>query len=298
MASQALPETSSNPLAGIAALLQSLGGTQQTTNPGNVAPLQDVLSKLQGQDFNALLQSVFQQAGGQIPGLQQAYANAIGARSGGNSAVQAALNELLKQTTLAGQQQVANQQAQNLQTQQAAAANIAANTRGTKSTSGTNMKQAGSALAALQLLSMLMPKSGQGQNGGEDQGLFGELKNLASRVGQGINDVFTPAQNAAAIPASTPLGTGITTGAGGAPGFTTAGMFGSGDFTPAFTGYTPVDYSLSGGGADFGGMGFQIPEFDFGPVGFENYQPVDFSNIFTGGGGLGFQGDFDLNYSW
>lgn len=294
---QALPETTSNPLAGIAALLQTLGGTQQTTNAGDTGPLRNVLAQLQAQDPNALLQSVFQQAGGQIPGLQQAYANAIGARSGGNSAVQAALNELLKQTTIAGQAQVVQQQQQNLATQQQAAANIANATRGTKATSGTNLGASAKMLGVLQLLSMLMPDTANAMEG--------SIRGAVDKIGESISNVFNqPATTGAAVPAAAPMGTGITAGGGGAPGFQfTADMFGGGsggDFMPAFTGYNTPDYSLAGGGADFGGLGFQTPSFDFGPSGFENYQPVDFSNIFTGGGGLGLSGaafpDYDFDY--
>ena len=84
MATGDLPQTA-DPLG--AALGQALFGGQTTTvSPGNIAPLEQVLAQLQGQDFTALLQSIFQQAAGQIPGLQAAYGNAMGARSGGNSA--------------------------------------------------------------------------------------------------------------------------------------------------------------------------------------------------------------------
>jgi hypothetical protein len=66
--------------------------------------------------------------------LQAAYGNAVGARSGGNTAVQAALSELLKQTTLAGQQQIGQLQSQNQQTQAQAGGAIANATKGTTQT--------------------------------------------------------------------------------------------------------------------------------------------------------------------
>lgn len=107
-------------LQGILGLLGG-GGQTQTVTPTNTAPLQGVLSNLQGVDYNPMLQSIFQQAADQIPGMQSAYGRAVGARSSGNAPMQAALQELLKQTTLAGQQQIATQQNQNLQTQTQAA---------------------------------------------------------------------------------------------------------------------------------------------------------------------------------
>lgn len=112
-----------NELGQLQALMELIGGGGQTatTTTTNTAPLQNVLSQLQGIDYNAMLQSIFQQAAGQIPGLQSAYGRAVGARSSGNAPMQAALQALLQQTTLAGQQQIAAQQNQNLQTQTQAA---------------------------------------------------------------------------------------------------------------------------------------------------------------------------------
>lgn len=112
-----------NELGQLQALMSLIGGDGQTQNvtATNTAPLQNVLSQLQGVDYNAMLQGIFQQAAGQIPGLQSAYGRAVGARSSGNAPMQAALQSLLQQTTLAGQQQIATQQNQNLQTQVQAA---------------------------------------------------------------------------------------------------------------------------------------------------------------------------------
>ena len=147
----------SDPLGGLSQILAALGGnkTTQSTNAGDTAALQQVLAQLQGTDYSKLLQSIFQQAGGAIPGMQAAYSNAVGARSTGNSAVQAALNKLLTQTTLAGQSQIAEQQLKNASTQAQAGLGIAQATRGTTSTqkSGTNMGQAATMLAGLQMLS-------------------------------------------------------------------------------------------------------------------------------------------------
>ena len=126
-----------NELGQLQALLGLIGGGGQTatTTPTNTAPLQNVLSQLQGVDYNAMLQGIFQQAAGQIPGLQSAYGRAVGARSSGNAPMQAALQALLQQTTLAGQQQIAAQQNQNLATQAQAASALKGSRQTTKQNS-------------------------------------------------------------------------------------------------------------------------------------------------------------------
>ena len=120
----------------ISQLAQLLGGSR-TTGTADTTALRQVLSQLQQlnspEGQAAQTQALFQQAAGQIPGLQGAYSNAVGARRGGNSAVQGALNKLLTQTTLAGQAQ----QNANLQAQAQAAAALANATRGT--TTKTNL---------------------------------------------------------------------------------------------------------------------------------------------------------------
>ncbi len=170
-AKQALPtDQTGNLVANVQALLQTLGGTKTTTstNPGDTAALQAALSQLQGADYNAMLQSIFQQAGGQIPGIQQAMGNAIGARSGGNSAVAAALQKLLQQTTIAGQDQIAKQQLANLQQQVQAGQAVAQATKGTQATEqkGTNIGQGVSTAAKLTAgataLQSLLKLTGQG----------------------------------------------------------------------------------------------------------------------------------------
>lgn len=157
-----------NVLGGLAQLLQTIGGTRQTTtsNPGDITALQQVFQQGQNFDPNALLQAIFQQAGGQIPGLQRALGNAIGARSGNNSAVSAALQKLLMQTSLAGQQQVSTQILQNQQQQGNVAANIANATKGTTQTqkSGTDMANIAKLLGLWQLAGQtgLIDKIGKG----------------------------------------------------------------------------------------------------------------------------------------
>ncbi len=166
MAGEKTTVAAGDPLAGIANLLQTLGGAKTAVSAGDTSVLNSAVSGLQGLDPAALLTSIFQQAAGQIPGIQQAFANSMGARTGGNSAVQQALSSLLQQTTLAGQKQVMDQQLAALQQQVQAGSQIAAATKGTSQTQGTNMGQAGMMLAALQLASKtgLLEKVGLGKN--------------------------------------------------------------------------------------------------------------------------------------
>ena len=157
----ALPTNqSANLVNNLTALLQTFGGTKTTssTNAGETDALRATLAQLQGADYQAMLQSIFQQAGGQIPGIQTAMGNAIGARSGGNSAVAAALQKLLQQTTIAGQEQIAKQQLANQQQQIQAGQSIAQATKGTQTTEqkGTNLKQGAGNLAQAAALTQLL----------------------------------------------------------------------------------------------------------------------------------------------
>lgn len=144
-------------LGGVAQIIQLLGGTTgtTTTNPGDTTELRNIIGESQTdpEAENALLTAIFQQAAGQIPGLQAAFSNAVGARGGNNSAVTAALSRLLQQTTTSAQQQIIQQRQQAMQTRANAAAAIAQATRGTSTSqrSGTNLGQAGAIIAGLQL---------------------------------------------------------------------------------------------------------------------------------------------------
>jgi len=149
-----------DPVGNLIKLLGGQTGTQTVTqSPADIAGLQQLQQQLQGADYNALLQSIFQQAAGAIPGLQSAYGRAVGARTARNSATQAALNELLKQTTVAAQEKIAQQQLQNQQIQAQAGQSIASATRGTtqttKESSGTNLQKAAAILGLLQAATKL-----------------------------------------------------------------------------------------------------------------------------------------------
>lgn len=186
MGNEKLPTSGADPLAGIASLVQSLGGSKTSSNPGDISALQQVLAQLQGTDYEGMLKGIFQQAAGNIPGLQQAFGNAAGARSGGNSAVQAALSKLLQQTVTGAQEKIASQQLQNQQIQAGAAANIAQATKGTKSTVGTSLGQAAQMLAGLQLFGKLR-SSFNDENG--IGGMIDSFKNGTSGNGTAANSL-------------------------------------------------------------------------------------------------------------
>ncbi len=154
------PQTGVTDIINLVNTLGGRTGTQTTTqSPADIAGLQALQQQLQGADYNALLQSVFQQAAGAIPGLQSAYGRAVGARTARNAPVQAALNELLKQTTVAAQDKIAQQQLQNQQIQAQAGQAVAQATKGTTQTtqekSGTNLQKAAALLALLQAATKL-----------------------------------------------------------------------------------------------------------------------------------------------
>lgn len=109
-------------------------GETVTINPGDISYLQQLFGEMQGADYNGILQQIFQQAAGQIPGFQQAFQNSVGARSGNNSAVAAMLQRLLQQTTTSAQSQLVEQMLKNQSIRQNIGTAIAQATRGTTQT--------------------------------------------------------------------------------------------------------------------------------------------------------------------
>lgn len=170
-------------------LISLLGGQNTTTTrSADTTALQGVLQQLQAVDPMAQLQTIFTQAAGQIPGLQARMSNAIGARSGGNSAVQAALQRLLQQTTLLGQQQVAAQQQQNLATQGQVAGQIAQANSSQRQQQGTNLGQAGRNLAILQGGAKILGSDAVKTGVGKAKNWFDDLFSSGS---SGSQDVLT-----------------------------------------------------------------------------------------------------------
>lgn len=110
------------------------GGTSTTTgysSPGDTAALQALLGELGGANYQQVLESIFAQAGGKIPGFMAALQNSVGARSGSNSAVAGMLQRLLAETALQGQAQIADLGLRNANIRAQIGANIAQATRGT-----------------------------------------------------------------------------------------------------------------------------------------------------------------------
>ena len=242
-----------------AQLLGLLGGTKTTTNPGNINPLMQTLAGLQGQDYDAMLKAIFNKAGAQIPGLQAAYTNAIGARSGGNSAVQAALQKLLADTSTGAMDQVAKLQSQNFATQANVGQSVANATKGTTSKTGTDVS--GGLSKTAQIVALLQATKALGIN---------DLvqKTLGTTAAQGTTgatgQVTTPTapavQSAAGALTSAPVDYSLS-GAGAASPFSIGGQFAGADYTLPDTGLSSVGLQAPGGQQS--PYDYQLGSFDY-----------------------------------
>lgn len=156
MAAPATPLPQNNdPLAALSSLLGTIGGTKNTSSPGDITALQQLMAQLQGADYSQLLQGIFQQANAAVPALQNSYAGGTGSRTLGNQPLQAALQKLMMNTTLAGADQITKAQQANQQTQAQVGSSIAQATQGTSKTQSTNLAAAAQNLAMLQAISKL-----------------------------------------------------------------------------------------------------------------------------------------------
>ena len=98
-------------------LADLLGGQRSTTRTSaDTGAIKALLTQLQSKDYSSQLQSILQAVAGQTPGIQARYANAVGARSGSNAPVTAALDKLMVDASLKGQQQIAQLENQNAAT--------------------------------------------------------------------------------------------------------------------------------------------------------------------------------------
>lgn len=157
--------------------LAGLLGGSRTTQTADTSALRNVLAQLQAQDPAAGVASLFQKATGQIPGIQTALGNAMGARRSNNGGIEAALQKLLQDTTLAAQGQIATQQQQNLATQANVAGNIAQASKTTQQKA--NLGDFAKNLLLLQGLS----KGKKALMGEDDDILGGAVKALAGLFG-------------------------------------------------------------------------------------------------------------------
>lgn len=149
----------------ILSLLQTIAGTDtKTTSTANIAPLQSVMDQIaasQGTQGQQLLEAIFQQAAGAVPGIMGNTFNATGTRAP-NGQMAGTLQKLMADVTRQAQAQIVQQQQQAQQMQLQAASQIAASTRGSKTTqkSGASdlIAKGGKILAANKLVKDLTGK--------------------------------------------------------------------------------------------------------------------------------------------
>lgn len=258
---QPIQAGSADQLAVIQQLLGTLFGQQQTvTSTANTAPLQQLLAQLQGADYSQLLNSIFMQAGGAIPGLQAAYSNAVGARSGNNSAVQANLERLLQQTSMLAQQKLVEQQLQNQQIQADVGGNIA---QATRSEQTKTPGQAGQLAGVLALAQGALKLTGSK-----------DLEELWKKMGS--NSSASPAGTTGGITATpiTQSPAAMTTGAE-APQMSLAPWVGQSSTANLLSGAAPSSDIFA---PDFyfpeGGMSYAPDMAPFDPVPIENFSPA------------------------
>jgi hypothetical protein len=294
------------------ALMQLLGGQKTTTstNPGDISALQAVLGQLQGADYNAMLQSIFQQAAGSIPGIQTGMANAMGARSGSNSAVQAALSKILQQTTVAAQDQMAKQTLQNQQQQVQAGTSIAQATKGTQQTQqqGTNIGKGASTLAQatalLQLLGAGTKLAGAGTLP-EAMGKFGAALGIPATTAMAPTTAAAP-QASAVVTAPqmsmAPQAGGMNINAllaGSAAGAPAAPMPAVSNSGPQMSMADPSMFAPLLDINSIIGNTQPAPEMSMAPA--EMFAPAFNINDFLGGGGASFTPDpgaYDFGSNW
>lgn len=131
-------------------LADLLGGQRSTTRTSaDTGAIKALLTQLQSKDYSSQLQSILQAVAGQTPGIQARYANAVGARSGSNAPVTAALDKLMVDASLKGQQQIAQLENQNAATQASLANSLAQATRSSTTQAGTNLGRATAGLGLL-----------------------------------------------------------------------------------------------------------------------------------------------------
>lgn len=165
-----------NGIGNIAELLGLLGGQKGTTTvQGDTGALNSVIGQIQATDPAALLQSIFSQAGGQIPGLTAARSNAVGARTGGNSVSGTAVDKLLQDTVLKAQQQLMSQKLQQQALQVQAGTAIAGANKTQQTQQGTNLGKAGTILGALSAGQKLLGSPLGQQVVQKGKGLFDQL---------------------------------------------------------------------------------------------------------------------------
>lgn len=122
-----------NGMQNILSLLQTIAGTEtKTTGTANIGPLQSVMDQIaasQGTQGQQLLESIFSQAAGAVPGIMGNTFNASGSRAP-NNVMAGTLQKLMADVTKQAQAQLVQQQQNAQQMQLQAASQIANATRG------------------------------------------------------------------------------------------------------------------------------------------------------------------------
>lgn len=151
------PQVSGGGGVSVIDLANLLGGQKSTqTGTANTSLISALAPQvLQPNDPAALIASLFSQAQGQMPALQAARANAVGARSGRNSAVVGASDKLLQDTVLKAQAQIAQQEQTRQQIAASLANGLAQSTRGSNTQQGTNLTRVAGTIGVLQGASKL-----------------------------------------------------------------------------------------------------------------------------------------------
>lgn len=229
-------------MQGIMQLLQLAGGLTSSTqkSTADTSAIDAVLKQLQGQDFSGILNSVFQQASAKTPQLTTQLANAVGARTGNNSPLAAALQQVLQAATVQGQGQIAQQQAQNLQTQAALAGQKAQATRTVQTKENTASNGAKQLLAGLQLgntASKMYNKKSLYDNAKDLFGGGGDGSSAVAPLGGGGSMLGTTSSPVAAMPG------------------TQGTAFDPANYANAFSTSQTMPEIPSGGGVDTSGLG-------------------------------------------
>lgn len=154
-----------NGMQNILSLLQTVAGTDtKTTSTANIGPLQSVMDQIaasQGTQGQQLLESIFSQAAGAVPGIMGNTFNASGSRAP-NNVMAGTLQKLMADVTRQAQAQIVQQQQNAQQMQLQGATQIANATRGQrqvqKSGASDFITKAGKVLAANKLVKDLTGK--------------------------------------------------------------------------------------------------------------------------------------------
>jgi hypothetical protein len=257
------PVNYQSPIPAFLNLLQYTGGTRSkssstTTSSANIDPLMQIFSQQSDpSSLMSLVEAIFQNAAGQVPGLTTQFANATGTRVTNNSMLGNSLAMLNQNLAQAISQSIVQQQANASQT----AGRVADATK-TETKSGTQ-------------------KTGPGPNFANSLGvltLLGSLMNKAGKAGPRPGGGDTLAGPAGSI--DTPAAPDITPFAAPVEGID----FGS---SPLLNVDTPIGTPLA---ASFADVGFDAPASTLSPtpdvVDTPSFEPsfIDESSVFQGSG--------------